>query len=47
MIEIDPNLQAVFDWIDTHREEAIADGIPAEDFDAIVVPSKMIGPDPA
>ncbi len=31
----------------TLREEAIADGIPAEDFDAIVVPSKMIGPDPA
>ena len=31
----------------TLREEAIADGIPAEDFDAIVVPAKMIGPDPA
>ena len=31
----------------TLREEAIADGIPADDFDAIVVPSKMIGPDPA
>ncbi|MGB2177330.1 MAG: class II fumarate hydratase [Hyphomonas sp.] len=30
----------------TLREEAIADGIPAEDFDAIVDPSKMIGPDP-
>ncbi|MFN0264268.1 class II fumarate hydratase [Tepidamorphus sp. 3E244] len=28
----------------TLREEAIADGIPAEDFDAIVVPSKMISP---
>ncbi len=28
----------------TLREEAIADGIPAEDFDAIVVPGKMIGP---
>jgi fumarate hydratase, class II len=31
----------------TLREEAIKDGIPAEDFDAIVVPAKMIGPDPA
>jgi fumarate hydratase, class II len=31
----------------TLREEAIADGIPAEDFDAIVRPEKMIGPDPA
>ena len=31
----------------TLREEAIADGIPAEDFDAIVVPARMIGPDPA
>ena len=31
----------------TLRDEAIKDGIPAEDFDAIVVPSKMIGPDPA
>ncbi len=31
----------------TLREEAIADGIPADDFDAIVVPAKMIGPDPA
>ena len=31
----------------TLREEAIADGIPAEDFDRIVVPAKMIGPDPA
>jgi fumarate hydratase class II len=30
----------------TLREEAIADGIPAEDFDAIVRPEKMIGPDP-
>nr|WP_321509695.1 class II fumarate hydratase [uncultured Hyphomonas sp.] len=30
----------------TLREEAIADGIPAEDFDTIVDPSKMIGPDP-
>ncbi|MEL6291108.1 MAG: class II fumarate hydratase [Pseudomonadota bacterium] len=28
----------------TLREEAIADGIPADDFDAIVVPSKMISP---
>ena len=28
----------------TLREEAIADGIPAEDFDAIVRPEKMIGP---
>ncbi|MEQ1612588.1 MAG: class II fumarate hydratase [Hyphomicrobiaceae bacterium] len=28
----------------TLREEAIKDGIPADDFDAIVVPSKMIGP---
>ncbi|MEO1473639.1 MAG: class II fumarate hydratase [Pseudomonadota bacterium] len=28
----------------TLREEAIKDGIPAEDFDAIVVPAKMIGP---
>jgi fumarate hydratase class II len=31
----------------TLREEAIADGIPAEDFDAIVVPAKMIGTDPS
>ncbi len=28
----------------TLREEAIKDGIPAEDFDAIVVPGNMIGP---
>ncbi|MGH1423024.1 MAG: class II fumarate hydratase [Hyphomonas sp.] len=28
----------------TLREEAIKDGIPAEDFDAIVVPAKMISP---
>ena len=28
----------------TLREEAIADGIPAEDFDTIVDPKKMIGP---
>ncbi len=28
----------------TLREEAIADGIPAEDFDAIVDPAKMISP---
>jgi len=25
MTEIDPKLQAVFDWIDAHREEAITD----------------------
>ena len=31
----------------TLREEAIRDGIPAEDFDHIVRPEKMIGPDPA
>jgi fumarate hydratase class II len=31
----------------TLREEAIAAGIPGEDFDAIVRPEKMIGPDPA
>ena len=31
----------------TLREEAIKDGIPAEDFDLIVRPEKMIGPDPA
>jgi fumarate hydratase class II len=31
----------------TLREEAIADGIPADDFDAIVRPERMIGPDPA
>jgi fumarate hydratase class II len=31
----------------TLREEAIALGIPAEDFDAIVDPARMIGPDPA
>ncbi len=31
----------------TLREEAILDGIPAEDFDDIVRPEKMIGPDPA
>lgn len=30
----------------TLREEAIADGIPGEDFDNIVVPAKMIGPTP-
>jgi fumarate hydratase class II len=30
----------------TLREEAIKDGIPAEDFDHIVRPEKMIGPDP-
>jgi fumarate hydratase class II len=30
----------------TLREEAIADGIPADDFDAIVRPENMIGPDP-
>mgnify|MGYP001809535987 FL=1 len=30
----------------TLREEAIAAGIPGEDFDAIVRPEKMIGPDP-
>ncbi|MEM0987171.1 MAG: class II fumarate hydratase [Pseudomonadota bacterium] len=30
----------------TLREEAIADGIPAEDFDTIVDPAKMIGPTP-
>ena len=29
----------------TLREEAIRDGIPAEDFDAIVRPEKMIGPE--
>ena len=29
----------------TLREEAIKDGIPPEDFDAIVRPEKMIGPD--
>ncbi|HML42514.1 MULTISPECIES: class II fumarate hydratase [Hyphomicrobium] len=29
----------------TLREEAIADGIPAEDFDAIVRPERMIGPE--
>ena len=29
----------------TLREEAILDGIPAEDFDAIVRPEKMIGPE--
>ena len=29
----------------TLREEALADGIPAADFDAIVRPEKMIGPD--
>jgi fumarate hydratase class II len=29
----------------TLREEAILDGIPADDFDAIVRPEKMIGPD--
>jgi fumarate hydratase class II len=28
----------------TLREEAIKDGIPAEDFDAIVRPENMIGP---
>jgi fumarate hydratase, class II len=31
----------------TLREEAVKDGIPADDFDAIVRPEKMIGPDPA
>jgi len=31
----------------TLREEAIKAGIPGEDFDAIVRPEKMIGPDPA
>lgn len=31
----------------TLREEAIKDGVPAEDFDQIVRPEKMIGPDPA
>jgi fumarate hydratase class II len=31
----------------TLREEAIKDGIPADDFDAIVRPENMIGPDPA
>ncbi|MBN8912342.1 MAG: class II fumarate hydratase [Rhizobiales bacterium] len=31
----------------TLREEAVKDGIPAEDFDAIVRPEKMIAPDPA
>lgn len=31
----------------TLREEAIALGISGEDFDAIVVPAKMIAPDPA
>ncbi len=31
----------------TLREEAIRDGIPADDFDSIVRPEKMIGPDPA
>jgi fumarate hydratase class II len=31
----------------TLREEAIKDGIPAEDFDTIVRPEKMIGPDPS
>jgi fumarate hydratase, class II len=30
----------------TLREEAVKAGVPAEDFDAIVVPAKMIGPDP-
>ncbi len=30
----------------TLREEAIKDGIPAEDFDTIVRPEKMLGPDP-
>jgi fumarate hydratase, class II len=30
----------------TLREEAIKDGIPADDFDTIVRPEKMIGPDP-
>ncbi|MFN3958695.1 MAG: class II fumarate hydratase, partial [Parvularculaceae bacterium] len=29
----------------TLREEAIKDGVPAEDFDAIVRPEKMIGPE--
>jgi fumarate hydratase class II len=31
----------------TLREEAIKDGIPADDFDRIVRPEQMIGPDPA
>ncbi len=31
----------------TLREEAVKAGVPAADFDAIVVPAKMIGPDPA
>jgi fumarate hydratase class II len=31
----------------TLREEAIKDGIPADDFDRIVRPEKMIGPDEA
>jgi len=31
----------------TLREEAIAAGVPAEDFDAIVRPELMIGPEPA
>ncbi len=31
----------------TLREEAIKDGVPADDFDAIVRPEKMIGPDAA
>ena len=31
----------------TLREEAIHAGISGEDFDAIVIPAKMIGPDPA
>ena len=30
----------------TLREEAVKDGIPADDFDAIVDPAKMIGPTP-
>jgi fumarate hydratase, class II len=30
----------------TLREEAVKAGVPAADFDAIVVPAKMIGPDP-
>ncbi len=29
----------------TLREEAVRDGIPAADFDAIVRPEKMIGPE--
>jgi len=31
----------------TLREEAVKLGISGDDFDAIVLPEKMIGPDPA